>query len=208
MVPCGQNSIHPFCPVTHECVFDPTNPETSVCCPRESLDVCHFPKDPGPCRAAFTRWYYNKTLGHCAEFIYGGCDGNVNNFHSEALCESLCRGAFSKEFGFCTVEPHLGSSIAVWKITLRSLTKPLFLLFFFTSPWAIGRCMLLSLNFLPTAVRSLYDGDSIQAPWGRVSLSAGHSDLHESKAWKRSPTKLKRECEESAIKAKGTRPAF
>ena len=34
-------------------------------------------KDPGPCRAAFPKYFYNVETGRCEKFIYGGCRGNV-----------------------------------------------------------------------------------------------------------------------------------
>ncbi|KAF7632451.1 hypothetical protein Mgra_00008146 [Meloidogyne graminicola] len=39
---------------------------------------CYLPKIVGPCKAYFTRWWFNN--GVCKEFIYGGCKGNDNNF--------------------------------------------------------------------------------------------------------------------------------
>ncbi|KAM8774822.1 eppin-like [Rhynchonycteris naso] len=53
-------------------------------------DLCSFPKDPGPCMASFHRWWYNKANNTCSIFIFGGCQGNNNNFHSKAWCESAC----------------------------------------------------------------------------------------------------------------------
>ncbi|XP_055333296.1 uncharacterized protein LOC129584903 [Paramacrobiotus metropolitanus] len=103
LIMCGPKSAQPNCPVTHECVLDPAQSEHGVCCQRETVDVCSFPKDSGPCRAAFPRWYYDNKLGECKEFLYGGCEGNVNNFHSKELCDSLCKGPVVKKPGHCPV---------------------------------------------------------------------------------------------------------
>ncbi|XP_036342960.1 LOW QUALITY PROTEIN: papilin-like [Rhagoletis pomonella] len=37
-----------------------------------------------------TRWYYNYADGLCDEFVYGGCEGNQNNFRSEEECQDQC----------------------------------------------------------------------------------------------------------------------
>ena len=48
------------------------------------------PKKVGPCKAALRRWYYNKKAGECLKFIYGGCQGNDNNFKTQEDCEKKC----------------------------------------------------------------------------------------------------------------------
>merc|ERR1719233_1294034 len=44
----------------------------------------------GPCRAAHTRWTYDKDSGKCEKFIYGGCKGNGNNFKRKSGCKNKC----------------------------------------------------------------------------------------------------------------------
>jgi len=44
----------------------------------------------GKCRAAFRRWTFDKNSNECEEFIYGGCDGNGNNFKTREDCEKRC----------------------------------------------------------------------------------------------------------------------
>ncbi|XP_013911871.1 PREDICTED: kunitz-type protease inhibitor 2 [Thamnophis sirtalis] len=53
-------------------------------------DQCRAPKRVGPCRASFHRWWYNATSQACQEFIFGGCQGNGNNFISEQHCFTTC----------------------------------------------------------------------------------------------------------------------
>uniref|UniRef100_A0A3B4YGR4 BPTI/Kunitz inhibitor domain-containing protein n=1 Tax=Seriola lalandi dorsalis TaxID=1841481 RepID=A0A3B4YGR4_SERLL len=48
------------------------------------------PPPTGPCRAMLPRWYFDRQEGRCAQFIYGGCGGNRNNFESEEYCLSVC----------------------------------------------------------------------------------------------------------------------
>jgi len=51
---------------------------------------CHQEKDPGPCRAAKPRFYFDKTSKKCQPFLYGGCKGNDNNFPDQEACEKKC----------------------------------------------------------------------------------------------------------------------
>lgn len=53
-----------------------------------SADICSLPKDSGYCMAYFPRWWYNKKNGTCQLFIYGGCQGNNNNFQSQSICQN------------------------------------------------------------------------------------------------------------------------
>uniref|UniRef100_A0A8C9YYV0 Amyloid-beta A4 protein n=1 Tax=Sander lucioperca TaxID=283035 RepID=A0A8C9YYV0_SANLU len=53
-------------------------------------DVCWANAETGPCRAMLPRWYFDHQEGRCAQFIYGGCGGNRNNFDSEEYCLSVC----------------------------------------------------------------------------------------------------------------------
>nr|XP_054928942.1 actinia tenebrosa protease inhibitors-like [Dermacentor andersoni] len=56
-----------------------------------SNDVCHLPKQPGPCLAYIPRYYYNNVTKQCERFIYGGCQGNANNFHTLLQCTRTCK---------------------------------------------------------------------------------------------------------------------
>ena len=42
-----------------------------------------------------TRYFYNASALECQRFIYGGCDGNSNNFESMELCEDECERPLS-----------------------------------------------------------------------------------------------------------------
>ncbi len=56
-----------------------------------NLDKCSQPAETGPCRAAYPRFFFNAESGECEQFIYGGCDGNDNNFETADECERACK---------------------------------------------------------------------------------------------------------------------
>ncbi|XP_053789116.1 kunitz-type protease inhibitor 2 isoform X2 [Vidua chalybeata] len=56
-------------------------------------ELCSAPPVPGPCRAAFPRWFYVPAEKSCREFTYGGCRGNANNHRDERECLRRCRPA-------------------------------------------------------------------------------------------------------------------
>lgn len=56
-----------------------------------SENICELPAKVGNCRAAIPRYYYNSKSGECEMFLYGGCDGNENNFETKEECENKCK---------------------------------------------------------------------------------------------------------------------
>lgn len=56
----------------------------------KSQSVCSLPSQSGPCRAAFRRFFFDGTTGDCKEFMYGGCEGNENNFRTIEECQKIC----------------------------------------------------------------------------------------------------------------------
>ncbi|UYV83285.1 hypothetical protein LAZ67_23000403 [Cordylochernes scorpioides] len=58
----------------------------------EGFDIadaeCDEPSESGSCRGHFPRYYHSK--GVCKSFVYGGCDGNKNNFETKEECEEAC----------------------------------------------------------------------------------------------------------------------
>ncbi|XP_069816739.1 trypsin inhibitor-like [Dendropsophus ebraccatus] len=53
-------------------------------------DRCQFPEDKGPCEAFMPRYFYDAERKKCNRFIYGGCQGNDNNFKTLEECEQAC----------------------------------------------------------------------------------------------------------------------
>ncbi|XP_052097514.1 uncharacterized protein ZC84.1-like [Mytilus californianus] len=51
---------------------------------------CRLPKQPGPCKGSFPRYFFNLKTMKCEKFIYGGCQGNANNFELLTECQDKC----------------------------------------------------------------------------------------------------------------------
>lgn len=55
----------------------------------ELAEACLLKPEAGPCKGAFTYYYYNKQEKKCASFIYGGCKGVVP-FKTLEECQKGC----------------------------------------------------------------------------------------------------------------------
>uniref|UniRef100_A0A6B0U9S4 Putative kunitz n=1 Tax=Ixodes ricinus TaxID=34613 RepID=A0A6B0U9S4_IXORI len=53
---------------------------------------CTYPEDDGPCRARIPSYFFDNETQLCKEFMYGGCEGNANNFETLELCKQTCEG--------------------------------------------------------------------------------------------------------------------
>lgn len=42
------------------------------------------------------RWWYNVTDRSCQQFVYGGCEGNDNNYMTKKECLEKCAGVTGK----------------------------------------------------------------------------------------------------------------
>ncbi|GCB61692.1 hypothetical protein scyTo_0012959 [Scyliorhinus torazame] len=73
--------------------------------------ICRLQAVTGPCRASFTKYFYNFTTGECEDFTFGGCYGNDNNFNDISTCLRECKpiSAFPM---FCTKPKDRGSCAA------------------------------------------------------------------------------------------------
>uniref|UniRef100_A0A452G518 BPTI/Kunitz inhibitor domain-containing protein n=1 Tax=Capra hircus TaxID=9925 RepID=A0A452G518_CAPHI len=51
---------------------------------------CLEPKLAGSCKNKTARYFYNAKTGCCEPFVYGGCEGNKNNFNTIEDCLKSC----------------------------------------------------------------------------------------------------------------------
>ncbi|XP_031550082.1 PI-actitoxin-Aeq3a-like [Actinia tenebrosa] len=53
-------------------------------------EFCLLPAETGRCMGYFPRYYYDESIGTCRQFIFGGCQGNENNFETMKECVRKC----------------------------------------------------------------------------------------------------------------------
>lgn len=56
----------------------------------ENKNPCMQPKEVGNCKGSFNRFYFDAESRKCMPFVYGGCNGNENNFISLEFCKFKC----------------------------------------------------------------------------------------------------------------------
>uniref|UniRef100_A0A7N9ASJ4 Amyloid-beta A4 protein n=1 Tax=Mastacembelus armatus TaxID=205130 RepID=A0A7N9ASJ4_9TELE len=95
-------------PTTNVAMTTTTTTTTTESVEEVVRDVCWASAETGPCRAMLPRWYFDRQEGRCAQFIYGGCGGNRNNFESEEYCLSVCRRVTSQN---CNLKTSVGHSV-------------------------------------------------------------------------------------------------
>ena len=61
---------------------------------RKVCKRCYRPPETGSCRGYFLRYYFDYEEEKCKKFIYGGCEGNANNFKTRAKCARACYKAY------------------------------------------------------------------------------------------------------------------
>jgi hypothetical protein len=58
---------------------------------KKMIYKCSYPKKAGPCKAHFTRYYFDQEQNRCLQFGWGGCQENANNFLTLEDCERACK---------------------------------------------------------------------------------------------------------------------
>uniref|UniRef100_A0A8B9NFP3 BPTI/Kunitz inhibitor domain-containing protein n=1 Tax=Accipiter nisus TaxID=211598 RepID=A0A8B9NFP3_9AVES len=79
---------------------------------------CTVPQVTGPCCASFLRWYYSLANRTCQRFIYGGCQGNKNNYQHEEECLKCCSPKPGEGQGTVPEQPWGHSGVPVPSILL------------------------------------------------------------------------------------------
>ncbi|XP_053250736.1 eppin-like [Podarcis raffonei] len=85
---CNQCSSDANCPPGKKCCGSPCGNT----CQAPEPNLCRLPPVTGPCKALIRKLYYNWGKKRCEEFIYGGCQGNLNRFDTLEMCQKACRG--------------------------------------------------------------------------------------------------------------------
>lgn len=60
--------------------------------PVSTIDPCLLKPDPGYCKAAFPRYYFESSTQSCASFTWGGCGGQMP-FETMESCRTACEKA-------------------------------------------------------------------------------------------------------------------
>lgn len=72
----------------------PLDSEASEITPTEIqsdyAERCLAAPEVGPCKASMRHYHYDGAAGGCRVFIYGGCQGNRNNYDTEESCMAAC----------------------------------------------------------------------------------------------------------------------
>jgi hypothetical protein len=74
-------------------------------------DICSQNEASGFCRAAITKYFYDKTSSQCKQFVYGGCGGNQNRFDTIEECQIKCVKPF--QISKCEQNADIGPCRAI-----------------------------------------------------------------------------------------------
>lgn len=94
---------------------------------------CQLEADAGiQCADYVQAWFFDKDIGACSPFWYGGCGGNTNRFNTENECFRTC-GSHSKSWlhMYCTdhkpaeslTSVHLSVTLRLWLTLFMSTSN-------------------------------------------------------------------------------------
>ncbi|KAM4632150.1 WAP, Kazal, immunoglobulin, Kunitz and NTR domain-containing protein 1 [Discoglossus pictus] len=104
-----QTFLHKGCPGRANAFL--TYEECRASCQARPPDPCSLPPVRGPCKTPEWRWAYSTLMRQCFSFIYGGCQGNINNFESRLACEQRCPLPRPKQCQGCHLRGRLVPSL-------------------------------------------------------------------------------------------------
>ncbi|XP_054715693.1 papilin-like [Uloborus diversus] len=81
----------------------------NTCVRQVAVDACDQPMDVGPCKKVTQRWFFDRSEDICKPFIFGGCQGNHNNFETEKECKQRCIISKPKEPSICHLPQVMGN---------------------------------------------------------------------------------------------------
>jgi len=87
----------------------------------QRCDFCELPVVVSQCRLELPRFYFDAAEGRCKSFIYGGCNGNRNNFVTIDECAQRCGGATKSDEAAMWEEAMWGRT---WQDPCYGYTKP------------------------------------------------------------------------------------
>uniref|UniRef100_A0A6I8PHS6 WAP four-disulfide core domain 8 n=1 Tax=Ornithorhynchus anatinus TaxID=9258 RepID=A0A6I8PHS6_ORNAN len=89
------------CPWGHKCCSNGCGYVCMQVVMKSSRDICEEPVEVGRCMGHIPMYYYNSKTKKCESFIYGGCQGNENQFKTIEECMARCGG--SVKLGRCPI---------------------------------------------------------------------------------------------------------
>uniref|UniRef100_A0A8C5R749 WAP, follistatin/kazal, immunoglobulin, kunitz and netrin domain containing 1 n=1 Tax=Leptobrachium leishanense TaxID=445787 RepID=A0A8C5R749_9ANUR len=101
--------LHRWCPSTSNSFQ--SYEECRTACQTTPGDPCILPPVRGPCKTLEWRWAYSQLMRQCLSFVYGGCQGNQNNFESKQACEDHCPLPRTKQCQGCHLRGRLVPSL-------------------------------------------------------------------------------------------------
>ncbi|OCT64301.1 WAP, Kazal, immunoglobulin, Kunitz and NTR domain-containing protein 1 [Xenopus laevis] len=101
--------VHRGCPGSGNIFY--TYEECRLSCHARPPDLCSLPPVRGTCKVPEWRWAYSTMMRQCFSFVYGGCQGNLNNFESKQACEERCPQPQVKQCQGCQLRGKLVPSL-------------------------------------------------------------------------------------------------
>jgi hypothetical protein len=86
-------------------------------------DYCTLPPDKGNCSEVQYQYFFSPEHQRCFMFVYGGCEGNENNFDSLYSCMRKCSGKYPNED-----ETEVATAAGKYSVNMICIFSPITLL--------------------------------------------------------------------------------